>query len=224
MSADTFERGWMRNAKLQETMYILDVKDKRPYTGAARLRIRMETDSIGAREVHASAYYGIQTLRAIENYPISGYRAHPQLVRAIGIIKKAAASANRELKLLDAKRAAAIVKAAGEVIAGKWNEQFVVDVYQAGAGVSFHMNANEVIANRAIGLLGGKRGDYALCHPNDHVNCSQSTNDVFPTAMRLASLFLLEDVLRAASELAKSFSRKASGFDRVVKSGRTHLM
>jgi len=110
------------------------------------------------------------------------------------------------------------------VIEGKWNGEFVVDVYQAGAGVSFHMNANEVIANRAIELLGGKRGDYALCHPKDHVNCSQSTNDAFPTAMRLASLFLFDDVLRAISELAKSFSRRASAFDRIVKSGRTHLM
>jgi aspartate ammonia-lyase len=142
----------------------------------------------------------------------------------MGMIKKAAASSNRELKLIDDRRSKAIQCAAQEVIEGKWNGEFVVDVYQAGAGVSFHMNANEVIANRAIELLGGKRGDYTLCHPNDHVNCSQSTNDVFPTAMRLASLFLFDDVHRAASDLAKSFSRKASGFDRIVKSGRTHLI
>src|SRR6266853_1819858 len=122
----------MRNAKLRETMYILAVKANGPLTGATRLRMRMETDSLGQREVPASAYYGIQTLRAIENYPISGYRAHPQLVRAIGMIKKAAAAANRELKLLDGKRAAAIVRAADEVIAGKFYDQFVVDVYQAG--------------------------------------------------------------------------------------------
>src|SRR3984893_12212524 len=209
MSADTFEGGWMRNAKLQETMYILGVKDNRPYTGATRLRIRMETDSIGAREVPASAYYGIQTLRAIENYPISGYRAHPQLVRAIGMIKKAAASANRELKLLDPKRAGAIVKAADEVIAGKLYDQFVVDVYQAGAGVSFHMNANEVNANRAIEILGGKRGEYGLCHPNDHVNCSQSTNHVFPTAMRLAAIHLFDQTRSALNRLDQSFARKA---------------
>src|ERR1700719_951052 len=224
MSADTFERGWMRNAKLQETMYILDVKDKRPYTGATRLRIRMERDSIGAREVPASAYYGIQTLRAIENYPISGYRAHPQLVRATGMIKKAAASANRELKLLDAKRAAAIVRAADEVVAGKWDDQFVVDVYQAGAGVSFHMNANEVIANRAIEILGGKRGDYDICHPNDHVNFGQSTNDVFPTAMRLAALFLFGEVIGSLELLEQSFAKKGKAFDHILKSGRTHLM
>ena len=188
------------------------------------MKMRLEKDSLGQREVPFFAYYGIQTLRAVENFPISGFRAHPQLIRAMGMIKKAGASANRELKLIDEKRAKAIQHAAEEVIEGKWNGEFVVDVYQAGAGVSFHMNANEVIANRAIELLGGKRGDYALCHPNDHVNCSQSTNDVFPTAMRLACVFLFDDVLRAVAELAKSFSRKAGAFDRVLKSGRTHLM
>lgn len=188
------------------------------------MKTRMERDSLGQLEVPSSAYYGIQTQRAVENYRISGYRAHPQLISAMGTIKKAAARANRQLKLLDAKRAAAIERAAGEVIEGRWNEEFVVDVYQAGAGVSFHMNANEVIANRAIEFLGGKRGDYELCHPNDHVNCSQSTNDVFPTAMRLASLFLFEDVLAAVAMLGKAFSRKATAFDRILKSGRTHLM
>ncbi len=186
--------------------------------------MRLEKDSLGECNVPFLAYYGIQTQRAVENYRISGYRAHPQLIRAMGMIKKAGASASRELKLIDEKRAKAIQRAAEEVIEGKWNGEFVVDVYQAGAGVSFHMNANEVIANRAIELLGGKRGDYVLCHPNDHVNCSQSTNDVFPTAMRLASIFLFDDVVLAIADLAKSFSRKASAFDRVLKSGRTHLM
>src|ERR1017187_369623 len=188
------------------------------------MKMRMEKDSLGQREVPFDAYYGIQTQRAIDNYPISGYRAHPQLIRAIGMIKKAAAMANRELGLIDLKRARAIIRAAEEVIAGKWNDQFVVDVYQAGAGVSFHMNANEVIANRAIEMLGGKRGDYQLCHPNDHVNCSQSTNDVFPTAMRLATVFLFGQGLIALEGLEKSFSRKAKLFDCVLKSGRTHLM
>ena len=163
------------------------------------MKMRLEKDSLGQHEVPFHAYYGIQTQRAVENFRISGYRADPQLIRAMGMIKKAAARANRELRLIDGKRARAIARAAGEVIEGKWNEEFVVDVYQAGAGVSFHMNANEVIANRAIELLGGKRGDYELCHPNDHVNCSQSTNDVFPTAMRLASIFLLNDVLQAVT-------------------------
>jgi aspartate ammonia-lyase len=188
------------------------------------MRTRRETDSIGHREVPFSAHYGIHTQRALDNFPISGLRAHPQLIRAIGMIKKAAASANEKLNLIDGKRARAIERAAEEVINGKWNEQFVVDVYQAGAGVSFHMNANEVIANRAIEFLGGKRGDYAICHPNDHVNCSQSTNDVFPTAMRLACLFLFNDVLIALAILERSFSRKAKSFDRILKSGRTHLM
>jgi aspartate ammonia-lyase len=188
------------------------------------MNMRMEEDSLGLREVPFTAYYGIQTQRAIDNYPISGYRAHPQLIRAIGMIKKAAAIANRELKLLDARRARAIAQAAGEVIAGTWNDQFVVDVYQAGAGVSFHMNANEVVANRAIELLGGKRGDYQLCHPNDHVNCSQSTNDVFPTAMRLATLFLFVQGIVELESLEQSFARKAKSFDRILKSGRTHLM
>jgi len=186
--------------------------------------MRIDKDSLGQLEVPAHAYYGIQTQRAIDNYPISGYRAHPQLIRAIGMVKKAAALANRELKLLDAKRARAIVKAADEVIAGKWNDQFVVDVYQAGAGVSFHMNANEVIANRAIEILGGNRGDYEICHPNDHVNFGQSTNDVFPTAMRLAALLLFDEVIGSLEILEQSFVKKGKAFDRILKSGRTHLM
>ena len=186
--------------------------------------MRIEEDSLGRLKVPSVAYYGIQTQRAILNYPISGYRAHWQLIRAIGMVKKAAALANRDLKLLDGRRSAAIVRAADEVIAQKWNDQFVVDVYQAGAGVSFHMNANEVIANRAIEILGGKRGDYALCHPNDHVNFGQSTNDVFPTSMRVGSLLLFEHLVNALETLEHSFVRKGRAFDRILKSGRTHLM
>ena len=188
------------------------------------MKMRMEKDSLGQREVPAKAYYGIQTQRAIDNYPISGYRAHPQLIRAMGMIKKAAATANRELKLVDARRGGAIVRAAEEVIAGKWNDQFVVDVYQAGAGVSFHMNTNEVIANRSIEILGGRRGDYKVCHPNDHVNFGQSTNDIFPTAMRLAAVLLFDEVLNALGVLEQSFARKAKAFDHILKSGRTHMM
>lgn len=188
------------------------------------MKMRMEKDSLGQREVPGKAYYGIQTQRALDNYAISGYRAHPQLIRAMGMIKKAAATANRELKLLDARRAGAIVRAADEVIAGKWNNQFVVDVYQAGAGVSFHMNTNEVIANRTIEILGGRRGDYQVCHPNDHVNFGQSTNDVFPTAMRLAAALLFDDVLNALGVLEQSFARKAKAFGHILKSGRTHMM
>src|SRR6195256_5191614 len=193
-------------------------------TGATTLKMRMEIDSLGTREVPSNAYYGIQTQRAIDNFPISGYRAHAQLVRAIGMIKKAAAMANRELKLVDAKRAGAIAKAADEVIAGKWNGQFVVDVYQAGAGVSFHINANEVIANRAIEILGGKRGDYDICHPNDHVNFGQSTNDVYPTAMRLAVLLLFDKLIDSVKTLQQSFLKKGKAFDAIIKSGRTHMM
>ena len=188
------------------------------------MRLRLESDSLGQYEVPLIARYGIQTQRAIDNYRISGYRAHPQIIRATGMIKKSAVVVNYELRLIDEKRAKAIRRAAEEVIEGKWNAEFLVDVYQAGAGVPFHMNANEVIANRAIGLLGGRRVDYARCHPNDHVNCSQSTNDVFPTAMRLASVFLIEEVVREVAMLAKSLSRKARTFDHVLKSGRTHLM
>jgi aspartate ammonia-lyase len=186
--------------------------------------MRVERDSLGESEVPIDAYYGIQTRRASENFPISGLRAHPRLISAMGMIKEAAARANSELKLLDRRRAAAIRRAAREVMDGKWNAEFVVDVYQAGAGVSFHMNANEVIANRAIEFLGGEKGDYELCDPNDHVNCSQSTNDVYPTAMRLASVLLLDELFGAVAGLAKSFSRKASEFDRILKSGRTHMM
>src|SRR5712692_7703061 len=132
--------------------------------GVLKMNTRLEADSLGNHELPSRANYGIQTWRAVENHPISAYRAHPQLIRAMGMIRKAGASANLELRLIDGARARVIRRAAEEVIEGKWNGEFVVDVYQAGAGVSFHMNANEVIANRAIELLGGGRGDYALCH------------------------------------------------------------
>jgi aspartate ammonia-lyase len=154
--------------------------------------VRTEKDSLGTREIPAGVYYGIQTARALENFPISEMRAHPTLIRAIAMVKEAAAEANQQLGLLDERRARAILQAAREVQEGRFNEQFVVDVFQAGAGVSFHMNTNEVIANRAIQILGGALGDYSVVHPNDHVNYGQSTNDVFPTAMRLATLLELE--------------------------------
>src|ERR1700730_10961238 len=207
------------------SVYLCDTHRSQMHSyGRDELKMRIERDSMGQREVPANAYYGIQTQRAIENYPISGYRAHPRLIQAIGMIKKAAATANRELKLVDSKRARAIVKAAGEVIAGRWNDQFRVDVYQAGAGVSFHMNANEVIANRAIEMLGGKRGAYDVCHPNDHVNFGQSTNDVFPTAMRLAALLLFDQALESLGIVEQSFAKKGKAFDTILKSGRTYMM
>jgi len=140
--------------------------DNHGATGATR----SEKDSLGTKEIPAHVYYGIQTARAVENYPISGMRAHPTLIRAIGMVKEAAAEANRELGLVAEQVANAIIQSAQEVQQGKWNNEFVVDVFQAGAGVSFHMNSNEVIANRAVEILGGKLGDYSKVHPNDHVN------------------------------------------------------
>ncbi len=185
---------------------------------------RVEKDSLGTRRVPADAYYGIQTIRAVENFPISDLRAHPALVDAFVRIKKAAALTNHKQGRLDKKRTRAIVKACDDILKGKLRDQFIVDVFQMGAGTSFHMNCNEVIANRAEEILGGKKGEYSLVHPNDHVNIGQSTNDVFPTAMRLAALFLLRDHLYPALEdVERSFREKGKEFDSVLKSGRTHL-
>ena len=185
---------------------------------------RTEKDSLGYKEVPADVHYGIQTARAVENFPISGLRAHPSLIRAIAMVKEAAAEANRELGLVDAKTADAIITAAQEVQQGKWNHAFVVDVFQAGAGVSFHMNSNEVIANRASEILGGKLGEYKHAHPNDHVNYGQSTNDVFPTAMRLAALLELEKLYIALDGLIAALEAKGKDFHHILKSGRTHMM
>jgi aspartate ammonia-lyase len=173
--------------------------------------------------VPADALYGVQTQRAVENFPISGLRAVPSLVRAIVHIKRAAAMTHRTTKRLDKKRADAIIKAADEVLAGDHADQFVVDVYQAGAGTSMNMNVNEVLANRANEILGAKRGAYDPVHPNDHVNMAQSTNDVVPTAMRIAALDLLGPLTSALSSLKKSLSGRAEAFDDIVKAGRTHL-
>jgi aspartate ammonia-lyase len=184
---------------------------------------RTEKDSIGPKEIPADVYYGVQTARAVENFPISGMRARPALIRAIGMTKRAAAEANKELGLVEPRIADAIISAAQEVIDGKWDDEFVVDVFQAGAGVSFHMNSNEVIANRAEQILGGKLGEYKQVHPNDHVNYGQSTNDVFPTAMRLATLIELEELYPVLDSLASSFEKKGKEFYDVMKSGRTHM-
>ncbi|MFC2169291.1 aspartate ammonia-lyase [Acidobacteriota bacterium] len=185
---------------------------------------RLEKDSLGELYVPEKAYYGIQTTRASENFPISGLKAHPALVDAIILVKKAAALTNYELGGLDKKRADAIIKACDEILGGKLRDQFIVDVFQMGAGTSFHMNCNEILANRAEEIMGGKKGEYRLVHPNDHVNMRQSTNDVYPTAMRLAVLFLLRDILYPAlKEIEESFYSKAEEFDYVLKSGRTHL-
>jgi aspartate ammonia-lyase len=187
------------------------------------METRTERDPLGEHAVPASAYYGIQTVRALENFPISGLRAHPDLVTATVIVKKAAAHANVALDRLDPEIGRAIQAAADEVLAGNLRDQFVVDVYQAGAGTSHNMNANEVLANRAAELLGGGRGEYTRVHPNDHVNMGQSTNDVFPAATRLALLMGTAPLVAAAQSLARGLATKADAFKSIVKVGRTHL-
>jgi aspartate ammonia-lyase len=188
-----------------------------------RSTFRVERDPLGEVRVPSGAYYGGQTRRAVENFPISGLTAPEPLVTATILIKKAAAVANRDLGLLTPRVAKSIVKAADEILDGRLRDQFVVDVYQAGAGTSHNMNANEVLANRAGELLGDPLGSYAQVHPNDHVNMCQSTNDVYPTATRLAVLFVLRDLLTSARELTKSLRRKSEEFSGILKTGRTHL-
>ncbi len=184
---------------------------------------RIERDSLGEVRVPAQAYYGAQTQRAVENFPISGMRSHPALVRATALIKYASARANRQLGKLDPKLAAAIEQAAQEIAAGGLRDEFVVDAFQAGAGTSYNMNANEVIANRANEILGGARGAYAPVHPNDHVNMSQSTNDTVPAAIRIAALSMTPALVHEIEELAGALDGKGRAFDAVLKSARTHL-
>ncbi len=185
---------------------------------------RLEKDSMGERQIPQEAYYGIQTLRAKENFPISGIKPLPTYVDACVLIKKATAIANGELKCIPADISQAIVQAADEVLKGQFREQFIVDVYQAGAGTSHHMNINEVLANRALEILGEEKGNYQRVSPNDHVNYGQSTNDVIPTAIRIGSLLALEHSLYPALESAiATLEAKAEEFQEIVKSGRTHL-
>ena len=184
---------------------------------------RTERDSLGEHQVPDDAYYGIQTVRASANFPISGLRAPADLITATVLIKKAAADANVALTRLDPAVGGAIAAAADEVLAGRLRDQFIVDVYQAGAGTSHNMNTNEVLANRAAELLGGRRGEYALVHPNDHVNMGQSTNDVFPAATRLALLLAHGGLVSEARALAAALAAKADAFRDVLKTGRTHL-
>ncbi|MHC4321692.1 MAG: aspartate ammonia-lyase [Planctomycetota bacterium] len=184
---------------------------------------RIEKDSLGEVNVPIGAYYGAQTVRARENFPISGIRPHPIFTRSMVYVKRAAAKVNNELGRLDDKKSKAIINAADRIIAGAFQDQFVVDVYQAGAGTSYNMNVNEVIANIAIESLGGEKGDYSAVHPNDHVNFGQSTNDVFPTAMRIAALFLLTELFPVVDGLVDALNEKAEEFDNIIKSGRTHL-
>ncbi|MBI3492508.1 MAG: aspartate ammonia-lyase [Acidobacteria bacterium] len=187
------------------------------------MSFRIERDPLGEMNVPADAYYGVQTARAVENFPISGLRAPADLVTATILVKKAAAEANASLGRLDRGVADAIRTAADEILGGELHDQFVVDVYQAGAGTSHNMNANEVLANRAGELLGEPRGTYRRVHPNDHVNMSQSTNDVYPTSTRLALLLGSAPLVAAAGTLADSLERKAGEFAHVLKTGRTHL-
>ncbi|MBD1878115.1 aspartate ammonia-lyase [Coleofasciculus sp. FACHB-T130] len=185
---------------------------------------RIERDSMGDRQILDNVYYGIQTLRAIENFPISGIKPLPTYIDACVLIKKAAAIANGELGCIPQDISQVIVQAADEVLSGKFRDQFVVDVYQAGAGTSHHMNINEVLANRALELLGDEKGNYKRVSPNDHVNYGQSTNDVIPTAIRIGALVALERTLYPAlADAIAALDNKAEEFQDVVKSGRTHL-
>ncbi len=184
---------------------------------------RKERDSLGVREIPKQVYWGIQTLRALENFPVSGQRADPVFVSAYVSVKKACAMANRAAGALPAVKARAIVRACDEVLAGKFAGEFVVDVYQAGAGTSFNMNVNEVLANRALQILGRDKGRYDVISPNDHVNCGQSTNDTFPTASHIAIMSAAGALDRSLVELAAAFKRKSKELSGVVKSARTHL-
>lgn len=184
---------------------------------------RIEKDSLGEVKVHGDAYWGAQTQRAVENFPISGQKAHPAFIWASATVKKAACLTNSGLGLIEKKQGDAIVRACDEILAGKFIDQFVVDVFQAGAGTSHNMNCNEVIANRANEILGGKKGDYKPIHPNDTVNMSQSTNDFIPTAIRLTGLRLQAPLKASLNILKTALDDKAIEFDKIIKSARTHL-
>ena len=186
--------------------------------------MRLEKDSIGEKEIPDHVYYGIQTLRAVENFPVSGRRERPELIKAYMLVKKAAAITNMELGTLDNVLGEAIVKATDEIISGKLADQFPLDIFQAGAGTSFNMNINEVLANRALEILGKKRGEYDYLSPNDHVNQSQSSNDTFPTASHIAILFDADVLNIALLNLASAFKQKGKEISSIPKSGRTHLM
>lgn len=184
---------------------------------------RVEKDSIGTRDVPEEVYYGVQSLRAAENFHITGLNMHPEIINSLAYIKKAAAITNCEVGLLEKRIADAIVKACDEILEGKLHDHFIVDPIQGGAGTSLNMNANEVIANRAIELLGGQKGDYSIVNPNDHVNYGQSTNDVIPTAGKMTSLRLLKKLKKELLRLHKALAAKADEFDHVIKMGRTQM-
>lgn len=187
------------------------------------MRTRTEADSIGVMEVPAEAYYGVQALRAKENFPITHQQLHPEFIKSMAKLKKAAAITNRDAGLLSLNIASAIMKACDELIAGKYTDSFIVDAIQGGAGTSANMNANEVIANRAIEILGGTKGDYSIVHPNDHVNMAQSTNDIIPSAGKLTAITLLTGAIKELERLYEALMDKAEEFDSVLKMGRTQL-
>ncbi|WP_280769776.1 aspartate ammonia-lyase [Salipaludibacillus daqingensis] len=186
-------------------------------------QVRIERDLMGEKEIPAQAYYGIQTMRAKENFPITGYPPHGELIKAFGYVKKAAAKANAKVGVLNKGIAEAIMEASDDVIEGKLNDEFIVDSIQGGAGTSFNMNANEVIANRAIEIMGGKKGEYMKVSPTTHVNMAQSTNDAFPTAIHVACLYLSNGLIKALNDLVVTMKKKEDEFDDVIKMGRTHL-
>ena len=184
---------------------------------------RVEKDSIGVKDIPEEVYYGVQTLRAAENFHITGLNMHPEIINSLAYIKKASAITNCEVGILEKKKAQAIVQACDEIIEGKFHDDFIVDPIQGGAGTSLNMNANEVIANRAIESLGGKKGDYTIVNPNDDVNCGQSTNDVIPTAGKMTSLHLLQNLKKQLLRLYDALNEKAKEFDHVIKMGRTQM-
>jgi aspartate ammonia-lyase len=186
--------------------------------------MRKEKDSLGEKEIPENAYYGIQTQRAIENFPVSGRSESPELIRAYILVKKAAVITNMELGTIDKERGAAIIKAADMVLEGNLKDQFPVDLFQAGAGTSFNMNINEVLANCALEIMGKEKGDYNYLSPNDHVNKSQSSNDTFPTASHIAIIMEADSLLSIITNLSRSFENKGTEFLSIPKSGRTHLM
>lgn len=184
---------------------------------------RIEKDSIGTKDVPENVYYGVQSLRAAENFHITGLNMHPEIINSLAYIKKAAAITNCQVGLLDRRIAEAIVQACDEILAGRFHKDFIVDPIQGGAGTSLNMNANEVIANRAIELLGGSKGDYSIVNPNDHVNCGQSTNDVIPSAGKMTSLRLLHNLKQELLRLHKVLCQKADEFNHILKMGRTQM-
>ena len=186
-------------------------------------KFRIEHDSIGEKEVPVEAYYGVQSLRAYENFKISGKKVHPEFIKAIVEVKKAAAIANGKANAIDKKIANAMVQACDEILSGKLLKNFIVDAIQGGAGTSLNMNANEVVANRAIEILGGEKGDYSIVHPNDHANCGQSTNDVFPSAGKIAAIRMLDRASKKLEKLRDALLKKAREFKDVIKMGRTEM-